>query len=215
MTAPATDRIALVGQPVNLLVRGRRCVVVGAGTVAARKIDALLAAGADVTVVAPRLGDDVRRWRDEGRVTVVERGFEPADLDGAWLATTATDQPDVNRAVYEAGESRRVWVNAADDPANCSFTLMSVIRRGDVVVTVGTGGRSPALAAWLRARLESELGPEYETLLDVLAEMREELLAAGKSSEAADWNRALDSGMLDLIRAGRVGDAKELLRSCL
>jgi siroheme synthase-like protein len=215
MTAPATDRRALIGQPVNLLVRGRRCVVVGAGTVAARKIDALLAAGADVTVVAPRLGDDVRQWRDEGRVRVVERPFEPADLDGAWLATTATDQPDVNRAVYDAGESRRVWVNAADDPANCSFTLMSVIRRGDVVVTVGTGGRSPALAAWLRARLEAELGPEYETLLGLLSEAREELRAAGKSSEEADWNRALDSGMLDLIRAGRVGDAKELLRSCL
>jgi siroheme synthase-like protein len=215
MTAPATDRHALIGQPVNLLVRGRRCVVVGAGTVAARKIDALLAAGADVTVVAPRLGDDVLRWRDEGRVTVVERDFEPADLDGAWLATTATDRPEVNRAVYDAGEGRRVWVNAADDPANCSFTLMSVIRRGDVVVTVGTGGRSPALAAWLRARLEAELGPEYETLLDLLGEAREQLRAAGKSSEEADWNRALDSGMLDLIRAGRVGDAKELLRSCL
>jgi siroheme synthase-like protein len=189
--------------------------VVGGGRVAARKIDALLGAGADVTVVAPRLGDEVRQARDAGRVTVVERDFEPADLDGVWLATAATDQPDVNRAVYEAGESRRVWVNSADDPSNCSFTLMSVVRRGDVVVTVGTGGRSPALAAWLRARLEAELGPEYETLLIVLAEAREEMRAEGRSSEDADWNRALDSGMLDLIRAGRVGDAKELLRSCL
>ena len=215
MKAPATERHALSGYPVNLLVRGRRCVVVGGGRVAARKIEALLGAGADVTVVAPRLGDEVRQWRDAGRVTVVEREFEAADLDGAWLATTATDRPDVNRAVYEAGESRRVWVNSADDPANCSFTLMSVVRRGDVVVTIGTGGRSPALAAWLRERFEAELGPEYETLLAVLAEAREEMRADGRSSEDADWNRALDSGMLDLIRAGRVGDAKELLRSCL
>lgn len=215
MTAGPVDRSALGGYPVNLLVRGRRCVVVGAGKVAARKIDALLAAGADVTVVAPELGDEVRAWRDSGRVTVVERGFEPADLEGAWLATTATDEPDVNRAVFEAGEARRVWVNSADDPRNCSFTLMSVVRRGDVVVTVGTGGRSPALAAWLRARLDTELGPEYETLLTLLADAREEMRAAGRSSEDADWNRALDSGMLDLIRAGRVGDAEELLRSCL
>jgi siroheme synthase-like protein len=214
MTA-RTGRAALLGYPVNLLVRGRRCVVVGGGRVAARKVDALLAAGARVHVVAPKLGDEVRAWRDRGRVTVAEREFEPADLDGAWLATAATDDPTVNRAVYAAGEERRIWVNAADDPDNCSFTLMSVVRRGDLVVTVGTGGRSPALAAWLRERLERELGPEYDTLLGLLSEAREEMRAAGRSSEDADWKRALDSGMLDLIRAGRVGEAKELLRTCL
>jgi siroheme synthase-like protein len=215
MTAPALSRHALAGYPVNLLVRSRRCVVVGAGRIAARKIEALLDAGADVTVVAPHIGDAVQAWRDAGRLTVHERAFTPADLDDAWLATTATDDPAVNRTVFEAGEERRVWVNSADDPANCSFTLMSVVRRGDVVVTVGTGGRSPALAAWLRARLHEELGPEYEALLEMLAEAREEMRAGGRSSEDADWNRALDSGMLDLIRAGRIGDAKELLRSCL
>jgi siroheme synthase-like protein len=210
-----TTHESLVGYPVNLLVAGRRCVVVGAGRIAARKIDALLAAGADVHVVAPKLGDQVRVWRDEQRITVDERGFEPSDLDDAWLATTATDDPAVNRAVFEAGRERRVWVNSADDPDNCSFTLMSVIRRGDLVVTVGTGGRSPALAAWLKDRLTAELGPEYETLLELLAEAREAMRADGRSTEDADWKRALDSGMLDLVRAGRKREAKELLRSCL
>lgn len=205
----------LAGYPVNLIVRGRRCVVVGAGRIAARKIEALLAAGADVHVVAPKLGDDVAALLEAGRVTVDEREFVPGDLDGAWLATTATDEPQVNRAVFEAGESRGVWVNSADDPANCSFTLMSVVRRGDVVVTIGTGGRSPALAAWLKQRTQAELGPEYETLVTLLSEAREELRASGRSTEDADWNRALDSGMLDLVRAGKVGEAKELLRSCL
>jgi siroheme synthase-like protein len=211
----ATGRRDLAGYPVNLIVRGRRCVVVGAGRIAARKIDALLTAGADVHVVAPKIGDDVAAWRDAGRVTVDEREFESGDLDGAWLATTATDEPEVNRAVFEAGEARRVWVNSADDPDNCSFTLMSVVRRGDVVMTIGTGGRSPALAAWLKERTQAALGPEYETLVTLLAEAREELRASGRSTEDADWNRALDSGMLDLIRAGKVGEAKELLRSCL
>ncbi|MGI8796982.1 MAG: precorrin-2 dehydrogenase/sirohydrochlorin ferrochelatase family protein [Acidimicrobiia bacterium] len=205
----------LAGYPVNLIVRGRQCVVVGAGRIAARKIEALLAAGADVHVVAPKLGDDVAALLEAGRVTVDEREFVPGDLDGAWLATTATDEPEVNRAVFEAGESRGVWVNSADDPANCSFTLMSVARRGDVVVTIGTGGRSPALAAWLKQRTQAELGPEYEMLVTLLSEAREELRASGRSTEDADWNRALDSGMLDLIRAGKVGEAKELLRSCL
>jgi siroheme synthase-like protein len=205
----------LTGYPVNLLVAGRRCVVVGAGRVAARKVEALLEAGAAVHVVADRVGDEVAAWRGEGRVTVEERAFRDSDLDGAWLVTAATDDPAVNRAVYEAGEARRLWVNAADDPANCSFTLMSVVRRGDLLVTIGTGGRSPALAAWLKDRLGSELGPEYETLLEVLADAREELRATGRSSEDGDWRGALDSGMLDLIRAGRVAEAKELLRSCL
>jgi siroheme synthase-like protein len=108
-----------------------------------------------------------------------------------------------------------VWVNSADDPANCSFTLMSVIRRGDVVVGVGTGGRSPALAAHLRRRLEQEIGPEYETLLDLLADAREALRASGRSTEDADWQSAFDGGIVELVRTGRVDDAKELLRSCL
>jgi siroheme synthase-like protein len=210
-----TTRRSLLGYPVNLVVAGRRCVVVGAGRIAARKVDGLLAAGADVHVVAPRLGDQVRAWRDEGRITVAERAFQSGDLDGAWLATAATDDHVANHAVFEAGDSRGVWVNSADDPDNCSFTLMSVIRRGDLVVTVGTGGRSPALATWLKERITAELGPEYETLVELLSDARDAMQAEGRSTEDADWKRALDSGMLDLIRAGRVADAKELLRSCL
>ena len=210
-----TGRPAVTGYPANLIVAGRRCLVVGAGRIAARKIDALLAAGADVHVVAPEIGSEVRAWADKGELEAVERAFEPADVDGAWLVTSATGDPDVDGAVFLAGEERRVWVNAADDPANCSFTLMSVVRRGDIVVTVGTGGRSPALAAWLKTRFEDEHGPEYETLLDLLAEAREELRSTGRSSEDVDWRHAIDSGMLELIRAGRVEEAKETLRACL
>ena len=212
---PPVGRPAITGYPVQLVVAGRRCVVVGAGRIGARKIAALLEAGADVHVVAPNVGDEVRSWAEAGRLVVSEREFEPADLDDAWLATTATGVPAVDHAVFEAGEARRVWVNSADDPANCSFILTSVVRRGDLVVTIGTGGRSPALAAWLRGRLAEELGPEYATLLDVLSEAREELRAAGRSSEGPDWQSAIDSGMLDAIRAGRVDEAKEILRACL
>jgi siroheme synthase-like protein len=208
-------RPALVGYPVNLLIRGRRCVVVGGGRIAARKIQTLLEAGAIVHVVAPELVDELRVARDEGRVTVAERPFEPADLDGAWLATAATSTAAVNRAVFEAGDARRVWVNAADDPSNCSFTLMSVVRQGDLVVTVGTGGRSPALATYLKDHVAQEMGPEWAALLELLSEAREDLRAGGTSSEIVDWRRALDSGMLELIRGGRTAEAKELLQACL
>lgn len=208
-------RPSLGGFPVNLLVADRRVVVVGAGRVAARKIDALLGAGARVHVVAPEVGDEVRAWHAAGRVSLAARAFVPEDLDGAWLAVAATADPDVNRAVFEAGEARRIWVNAADDPRHCSFTLMSVVRQGDVVVSVATGGRSPALAAYLRSRIQAEVGPEYQVLCDLLSEAREELRKSGRSSQDADWQRALDSGMLDLIRSGRTAEAKELLQTCL
>src|SRR5262249_23219078 len=151
---------------------GRRVVVVGGGRIAARKVEPLLEGGALVEVVALAAGPEIRGWADGGRLVLHERAVADADLDGAWLAVTAPDAAAVNGAVRRAGEDRRVWVNSADDPANCSFTLMSVIRRGDLVVSVGTGGRSPALAANLRRRLEEEIGPEYETLLDLLAEAR-------------------------------------------
>ncbi len=208
-------RPSLVGYPVNLLVTGRRCVVVGAGRIAARKIESLLEAGAEVTVVAPDVGDVVAGWAAEGRIQLTRRAFSDADLDGAWLAVTATDDPEVNRAVFLAGESRRMFVNSADDPANCSFTLMSVVRRGDIVVTIGTNGRSPALATFLKDHVREEMGPEYETLLELLSEAREEMRTGGRSSEDADWRAAIGSGILELIREGRESEARELLRSCL
>ncbi len=211
----AQGRPDLAGFPVNLLVADRPVLVVGGGRIAARKIEPLLDLGARVHVVAPQLGAEVRTWRDEGRLTTAERGFESSDLDEVWLAITATDDPSVNRAVFEAGTTRKVWVNSADDPENCSFTLVSVVRRGDIVVTIGTGGRSPALAAWLKACMETELGTEYETLLDLLAEEREAMRAGGRSSEDADWRAALDSGILELVRAGRIDEARGQLRSCL
>jgi siroheme synthase-like protein len=214
MTGRAT-RPDLAGYPANLLVRDKRVVVVGGGRIAARKVEPLLDGGARVEVVAPSAGPEIRAWADAGRLVLQERAFVEADLDGAWLAFTATDDSAVNAAVHRAGEERRVWVNSADDPANCSFTLMSVIRRGDLVVSVGTGGRSPALAAHLRRRLEEEIGPEYETLLDLLADAREALRAAGRSTEDANWQSAFEGGIVELVRTGRVDDAKELLRTCL
>ncbi len=211
----ATDRPVLDGYPANFIVAGRRCLVVGAGRIAQRKIEGLLRAQADVAVVAPEAAEGVRAMAADGRVAWEPRAFRPEDLDGVWLAITATGVPDVDRAVFLAGEERRVWVNSADDPRNCSFTLMSVVRRGDIVVTIGTNGRSPALATYLRDHVATEMGEEYETLLELLAEAREAFRAGGRSSEDADWRRAFESGILDLVRAGREAEARELLRSCL
>ncbi len=198
--------------PVNLVLEGRACLVVGGGQVAMRKVEGLLASGAVVRVVAPRL--DAALAGHPG-VVCEERRWAPEDLEGVWLAIAATDNPEVNRAVFMAGERAGIWVNGADDPANCSFTLPSVVRRGDLQVAVSTGGRSPALASWLRRRFESEIGPEYQVLLDLLATEREGLRAAGRSTEGLDWQSALDSDMLGLIRNGDLVHARERLLTCL
>lgn len=198
--------------PVNLRLAGRRCLVVGGGAVAVAKVRELLACGADVLVIAP----DVRpELADDPRCTVERRAYEAGDIEGCRLVITATDDPAVNAAVYRDGEAAGVWVNSADDPANCAFTLPSRIRQGPLLVTFATGGHSPAIATWLRRRFTDEFGPEYVELIDILAAEREELRAAGRSTEGLDWQSALDSGMLELIRLGQSSQARELLRRVL
>jgi precorrin-2 dehydrogenase/sirohydrochlorin ferrochelatase len=204
---PAADAL----YPVNLVVAGRRCVVVGGGAVAARKVDGLIAAGAQVVVVAPKVADSIRALD----VELVERVYRPGDLDHAWLAIAATDDPDVNQAVHADGEAARVWINAADDPSACSFTLPAVVRRGPVMVSVSTSGRSPALAGWIRGQVAAQLGPEVGVLAEWLSAARDELKAAGRSTEDVDWRPALDWDMLDLIRSGHTAQARERLQACL
>lgn len=206
-SVPALDNL----YPVNLVLEGRRCVVIGGGSVAARKAASLLDAGAAVTVIAPEVSEEIRALPLE----VVEREYRTGDLDGAWLAIAATDSPTVNRAIDADGRHARVWVNAADDPEACSFTLPAIVRRGPVTVAVSTAGHSPALAAWLRERIAAELGPEVAELAELLAQARDELKASGRSTEDVDWRRALDSDMLDLIRKGQMTQARERLQACL
>jgi precorrin-2 dehydrogenase/sirohydrochlorin ferrochelatase len=201
--------------PVNLRVAGRRCLVVGGGAVAAQKVAGLLECEADVHVVAPQVGVVLRDLAEAGTIRLHERPYQPADLDGCRLVITATDDPDVNRAVFEEGEAAGIWVNSADDPANCSFTLPSRVRQGPLLVTFGTGGHSPAVATWLRRTYAEEFGSEYVTLIEMLGDERRAIRAAGRSTEGLDWQAALDSGMLDLIREGHLAEAKERLQACL
>jgi precorrin-2 dehydrogenase/sirohydrochlorin ferrochelatase len=198
--------------PVNLRLAGARCLVVGGGKVALGKVQGLLDAGARVHVIAPDIDPAIA---DLDGVTAERRSYSCGDVTGYRLAIAATGDPVVNQAVYDDGEATGVWVNSVDDPDRCSFTLPARVRRGDLLVTVATGGRSPAVASWLRARLEDELGPEYEALLEIVAEARAELQARGVSTEGLAWREALDSGMLELVREGHLAEAKERLQACL
>jgi siroheme synthase-like protein len=197
--------------PVNLLVAGRRVLVVGGGAVAAEKAAGLRRAGAVVHVVASEVRPEVRALE----VTWEERPSALGDVDGYRLVVACTDDPAANQAVFDDGEAAGVWVNAADDPERCSYTLPARLDRGRLLVTVSTAGHSPALSAGLRDQLGEHLGPEDDTLLDLLTEARAALVAAGRPTLGADWRSALDSGMLDLVRAGRLDEARELLETSL
>lgn len=199
--------------PVNLVLRGRRCLVVGGGRVAAQKVRGLLDAEAQVHVVASEIGDELRALAPS--LDLEQRPFRAGDTAGHRLVITATGVVEVDGAVYAEAEAAGIWCNSADDPAHCAFTLPARIRQGPLLVTFATGGRSPALATWLRRRYSREFGPEYVTLIDLLAEERDAIRAAGRSTEGLDWQRALDSGMLELIREGRLAEAKERLEACL
>jgi len=197
--------------PVNLVLTGRRCLVVGGGRVAARKVAGLQAAEADVVVVALTVGPEVRATG----VPWEERPYRSSDLDGVWLAVTATDDREVNRQVHDDGEAAGVWVNAADDPDSCSFVLPAVVRQGPVMVTIGTAGRSPALASWLKEHVAAELGPEVADLARLLSDIRERIRAEGRSTEDVDWRSALDWSMLEEIKAGQTARVRERLEACL
>jgi siroheme synthase-like protein len=198
--------------PVNLRVDGLRCLVVGGGPVAARKADGLRRCGARVHVVAPEVGEGVRALPG---VTWEERPYRAGEAAGYRLVMSATDDPDVTGTVFADAQEARVWVNAADDPAHCSFTLPAVARRGPLTVAVSTGGHSPALAAWLRRHVDEEMGPEYEVLVGLLSDERRRIQSEGRSTEGLDWQSALDSDMLALLRAGEVQRARERLQACL
>jgi siroheme synthase-like protein len=191
---------------VNLVVEGRPCLVVGGGPIGARKAAGLAACGARVTLVAPELSGDATALVDAAVLRAERRAYRPGEAAGYWLVVTATDQPAVNQAVYDDAVAAGVWVNSADDPARCTFTLPAVHRQGPVLVTASTGGASPALACWLRDLLASQVGPELAQLADRLAAERARVHASGASTEGRDWTDLIEAE-LERLRRVPVGPA--------
>jgi precorrin-2 dehydrogenase / sirohydrochlorin ferrochelatase len=170
--------------PIFLKLEGRRCLVVGAGTVAEGKIRGLLDAGALVQVVAPRAVFQIRRWDWEDKLSWKPREFDPRDLDEVSIVIAATNSHDVNTQIFREARLRNVLCNAVDDPENCDFYYPAVVNRGDLQIAISTNGRSPALAQRLRKDLEEQFGPEYEAWLKELGEAREQLNATVLDAEA-------------------------------
>ncbi len=201
--------------PIALNIEGRRAVVVGGGAVALRKVETLHECGALVCVVAPAVDAGLERLAAAGAVEVRRRAYEPEDLEGAFLVVAATDRPEVNAQVAADARARGVLANSADPPDASDFIVASGVRRGDLLISVFTGGGSPALSRRIREQLEALFGPEYGDLLALLGRLRPDVIAAHPTDRARArvWHQILDSDVLDLLRAGRTADAESLARA--
>ena len=203
--------------PLSLKIAGRRCVVIGGGPVAERKVASLLECGAQVVVVAPEATPALKSWAAENRLRYLERAFEPADVSGAALAIAATDDTDVNTAVREAAARAGALVNVVDVPDLCDFYIPASVNRGKFQITVSTSGASPTLAKRVRIALEREFGPEYEAYTELLARLRRESQAriADRERRYRAEQLFLDSPALDMLAEGRRAEAEDILDECL
>jgi len=198
--------------PMFLKISRKKCVVVGGGWVARRKVRALLEYGAGVEVISPDPCPELNKLGETGEIKVLRRRYQSGDLQGAFLAIAATDNRALNRQVVKEAKDKAVLVNVIDDLENSDFIVPSYVRRGALTIAVSTAGRSPALARKIRTRLEKELGDEYASLVRLVGEVRAEVRRQGIKVTGDDWQEALDLDlMIDLLKRGDDQKAKAVL----
>jgi uroporphyrin-III C-methyltransferase/precorrin-2 dehydrogenase/sirohydrochlorin ferrochelatase len=188
--------------PVALNLVDKPVLVVGGGAVAEGKVEGLLEAGALVTVVSPTLTGRLLGMAAQGRFAWRQRPFEVADVEGAWIVIAATDDVTVNARVADAARGAGRLVNAVDDVPNCDFIATSIVRRGDVQISISTGGGSPAMARWLREQLDAALPAELGDLLDAVGEVRAKLKAKGAVPPYAAWKAAIEAALSPPLSPG-------------
>jgi precorrin-2 dehydrogenase/sirohydrochlorin ferrochelatase len=203
--------------PAILDLSGRNALVVGAGKVGEGKIRGLLNAGARVRVVSLDATEQVRLWASEGRIELLLRPYESADLDGCFLVIAATERSDTNEKVFADAEQRNMLCNVVDVTALCNFILPSIMRRGNLAIGVSTAGASPALARKIRLELEQQYGNEYELALELLGSLRDELKARypDPHDRKIIFERIVYSDFMDMVRRGDTAGLEAWIERCI
>jgi precorrin-2 dehydrogenase/sirohydrochlorin ferrochelatase len=200
--------------PINIDIRGKVAIIVGGGAVAERKCRMLLEAGAEVTVISSRLSRGLRRLLEKGCISHRDRDYRRGDLDGAFLVFAATGNRTVSSAVAEEASEWRILANIADMPERSDFTTPAAVARGDLLLTVSTGGKCPVLAREVREELNARYGEEYSEVLRILGAVREKLLASKKGCYA--MKEILDSlishNLPGIVRGDSPDSVDRLLR---
>lgn len=201
--------------PVNLRLEGRRCMVVGGGSVAERKVESLLQAGALVTVISPDLTPVLKDRVVRAEIEWSQRGFAAGDLTDAFIVIGATNDSEVNRAVAAEARQRGALVNIVDTPALCDFTVPAQVQRGDLVLTVSTNGKSPVFSRRIREEMEELYGPEYGQFLILVSRLRADIKQklAGSGERELFWREALDREIMNFLRQGMLEEAEERLQN--
>ena len=195
--------------PVFLNMQGQLCVVIGGGEVAERKVQALLEAGAVVTLIAPECTDGLVAMTSDSSVTWHQRTYEPGDLEGAFIAIAATDDRAVNETVTKEAAERNTPLNVVDVTDLCTFIAPSVIHRGPVTLAISTGGMGPALARKLRQELEGNDALAFADMAEIVADVRAELKARALTVDPEGWQAALNTEVLELYQSGQQTQARE------
>ncbi|MBA7481422.1 MAG: bifunctional precorrin-2 dehydrogenase/sirohydrochlorin ferrochelatase [Dehalococcoidia bacterium] len=202
--------------PISLNISGKRCVVVGGGQVALRKVRTLLEHKAKVEVISPDLCSELGQLAESKEIYILRRKYRAGDLKGAFVAIAAANDRETNLRVAEEAQRNAVLVNVADDAENSDFILPSYLRQGYITIAISTGGRSPALARKIRTRLEKDFGDEYASLALLIDEVRAELKRQEIKVNGDAWQEALDLDLLtDLVMRGDNEKAKAVLLSNL
>jgi len=203
--------------PAFLDLHGKKVLIVGGGAVAQRKIETLFEYGAVIEVAARDLTPALKEFETEGRIRFVGSEFHEDQMDRAFLVIAATDDPEMNRKVSLAAGERNIPVNAVDQPSDCTFLVPSILRRGDLVIAVSTSGKSPALARRLREQLEGMFGEEYRAYVQLMGEVRENVLSGDYPPERKGeiLRELIDSDLLDAIRLGDRSRAASTLKRIL
>ncbi len=194
--------------PVILDLSGKPCLVVGGGAVAQRKVKKLIKAGAQVSVVAPLVTGFIEELQKDGKITLFQREFEPGDLDGQTLVFGALDNPEARRNLAVEARKRGIPANLADDPQNCDFIIPSSFSRGDLLVTVSTNGKSPAMSRKLRQVLEQKVGPSFSMQVKAMSKVRERVMQDLPDHEGVRREvlvGIVNSDLLDVFRSGDEG----------
>ncbi|MBL7171563.1 MAG: bifunctional precorrin-2 dehydrogenase/sirohydrochlorin ferrochelatase [Pseudomonadota bacterium] len=169
--------------PIFLQIEGMRVLVVGGGNVAQRKVETLLESGASIFIVSKELTPELKRLVDNGDVRFLGEEMKDEFFDDAFIVIAATDDKDLNHKVSMSARRRDLLVNAVDQPEDCNFIVPSVVRRGDLLISISTSGKSPALAKKIRELLEAQFGDEYGAFLNLMGGLRKEVLALGLSQK--------------------------------
>jgi len=204
--------------PIFLDVEGRRCLVVGGGPVGTEKVEKLVEHGAVVRLVAPEITPALAEAVAAGRVAEHRsRGYRTEDLDGCFLVIAATNLESVNTSVWEDAEARGMPVNVVDVPHLCNFIVPSIVRRGELAIAVSTGGASPVVAKHIRRDLESRYGPEWEALVALLRDLRDDLKVRypDMPGRRDAVERLLATDVVERLAAGDVEAVRELVRETL